>query len=405
MVFCVCLNKGHQIRGQNRKMRVMDQIGKEQIIQDYLSGNCDRKAEQELNDWLEESVENQEYFKVVSRTFYRLRWSERWNKIAHEPTSQQVLRKVSQRRWRTRLTVYAAAIALLVVSGMVIALLSRPNDSSSRMVGDIQLSERALPTLTLDDGQVIALEPVNRSRLGGENILLTDSGRLEYIPLPDTVTFEEKYNTLTVPRGTHFQLVLADGSRIWLNAGSELKYPRNFSGKQRKVYLKGEAYFEIIRDTLSPFIVHTHEMDLRVLGTTFNLQAYEDEASIVATLISGKISQYYPEIDREIVLSPLQMSAYDRSTGELDVRKADVAKALAWKENKILVREDRLEDILRQLSRWYDFKVVFTHPELKDIRFHLHSELHDNVQVILDRIAETNGIRVNNINDTLYISR
>ena len=126
------------------------------------------------------------------------------------------------------------------------------------------------------------------------NILQHDSGSLSYTPIRDTVPIKITYHTLTVPKGCEFSLTLSDGSHVWLNAGSKLKYPEVFAGDHREVYLEGEAYFEVTRNEQASFSVHTRDMNLQVLGTSFNIKAYPDETETVTTLLSGSIEQHYP---------------------------------------------------------------------------------------------------------------
>ena len=236
------------------------------------------------------------------------------------------------------------------------------------------------------------------------DIRQTDSARLEYTPVSDTMDSEIHYNTLSVPKGCEFSLALADGTRIWVNAGSTLRYPERFAPGKREVFLSGEAYFEVARDTANPFFVKTDRMQLQVLGTSFDISAYPDDPAITTTLLTGSVSQKF-ESGRQTLLRPSQQSVYTVATGTARLQAADIDAVLAWKNGKFIARDERLEDILRRLGRWYDFQVVYTHPRLKDMRFHIHCERYEKVMDILERVQETYGIRFMEHNGTIYVSQ
>ena len=191
---------------------------------------------------------------------------------------------------------------------------------------------------------------------------------------------------------------------MWLNAGSSLRYPEAFVGGQREVWLAGEGYFEVECDERRPFVVRTEGMDLRVLGTSFDISAYPDDPAITTTLLTGSVSQKF-ESGRQTLLRPSQQSVYTVATGTARLQAADIDAVLAWKNGKFIARDERLEDILRRLGRWYDFQVVYTHPRLKDMRFHIHCERYEKVMDILERVQETYGIRFMEHNGTIYVSQ
>lgn len=237
------------------------------------------------------------------------------------------------------------------------------------------------------------------------NILQHDSGSLSYTPIRDTVPIKITYHTLTVPKGCEFSLTLSDGSRVWLNAGSKLKYPEVFAGDHREVYLEGEAYFEVARNEQASFSVYTRDMNLQVLGTSFNIKAYPDETETVTTLLSGSIEQHYPSSRQTLKLLPSQQSHFDCHTGNLQILEADPEEVLAWKNGKFIARDKTLEEIFRELTRWYDFEVVFTRPALRQLRFHLHTNRYASIREILDNLQSTNGIHFSYIGNKIYISQ
>ena len=334
---------------------MIDKNEKETRIREYLSGELSKAEEREFNEWLAGDMDAQRIFAERVKEFHLVRWAKRWEAIDNDEARKQVVGRVRRHRLRVGIVRYAAVIAVILVSG-----------------------------LTVWNWQ-------QRSP--------------EYVAKSDSIAGQVEYNTLVVPRGCEFNLVLADGSRVWLNAGSSLKYPETFSNGERRVYLNGEAYFEVEHDAEAPFIVNTESMDLQVLGTSFNIKAYDDESMVITTLVTGKIRQEFPEVGKDITLTPSRQSIFDRVSGKLETKQADVRETLAWKEGKFIANDERLEDIFRQLSRWYDFKVVYTRPSLKDVRFYLHSNRYAEVKTILEYLQTTKGIRFTYADKTIYVSQ
>ena len=385
----------------------MDKNEKEIRIREYLSGELSEVDEREFNEWLGGDAEAQRIFKERVKQYHLIRWAERWEMIDDNEARKRVVARVRRHRSRIGLIRYAAVIVVIVVAGLTIW------NRQSRPTGPVALTVVSVPAvnvpvLKLADGKEIPIFPQNAEIIRSTrrvDIQLADSGRLEYVAKSDSMAGQVEYNTLVIPRGCEFNLVLADGSRVWLNAGSSLKYPETFSNGERRVYLEGEAYFEVEHDENAPFIVNTKAMDLQVLGTSFNIKAYDDESMVITTLVTGKIRQEFPDAGKNITLTPSRQSVFDRVSGELKTQQADVRAALAWKDGKIIANDERLEDIFRRLSRWYDFKVVYTQPSLKDVRFYLHSNRYAEVRTILEHLQTTKGIRFTYAENTIYVSQ
>jgi len=217
-------------------------------------------------------------------------------------------------------------------------------------------SDRAI--LTLADGSMISLDSIpigHRFIQGATTITKTGEGQLIYKVAPGG-NASENHNTITTPRGGRYQLVLPDGSHVWLNAGSTVTYPVAFAGNQRKVDLAGEAYFEITHNRNKPFHVHTGRQDIEVLGTHFNVMGYDDEKNTTTTLLEGAVKVSY---DKKVaLLDPGQQSITKDDAIEI-VSKTDVEKTVAWKDGWFEFDNASLPVIMRQLSRWYNIDFVY----------------------------------------------
>ena len=163
---------------------------------------------------------------------------------------------------------------------------------------------------------------------------------------------KEEYNSLKIPVGGFYKLVLSDGTKVWLNADSELKYPVRFVGGKREVYLKGEGYFQVSKDSCRQFIVHLQNSEITVLGTAFNVSAYEDEAHVYTTLEEGRVAFYSRQNKQRILLKPGMQSDMEVATGKTVVSEVDPSLYSAWIEGRFVFQSLDLESILRQLQRW-----------------------------------------------------
>ena len=224
--------------------------------------------------------------------------------------------------------------------------------------------------LMMADGKEVVLEQ-------GQNLNILLNERVRVATSSQGIVYEEygkgmvteEYNKLTTPVGGEYSLVLSDGTKVFLNADSELKYPVEFSDGKRIVDLKGEAYFEVHKDSLRPFIVRMNGAEVTVLGTSFNVNTYGDDGQIYTTLVNGSVRVSSVKNGQAEVLKPGMQSVMDVQSGQLTVREVDVEPYVAGREGRFVFRTMTLDLIMRQLQRWYDFEVFYQNPELKDYEF------------------------------------
>ena len=224
--------------------------------------------------------------------------------------------------------------------------------------------------LMMADGKEVVLEQ-------GQNLNILLNERVRVATSSQGIVYEEhgkgmvteEYNKLTTPIGGEYSLVLSDGTKVFLNADSELKYPVEFSDGKRIVDLKGEAYFEVHKDSLRSFIVRMNGAEVTVLGTSFNVNTYGDDGQIYTTLVNGSVRVSSMKNKQEEILKPGMQSVMNVQSGLLTVRKVDVEPYVAWREGRFVFRAMTLDLIMRQLQRWYDFEVFYQNSELKDYEF------------------------------------
>ena len=177
------------------------------------------------------------------------------------------------------------------------------------------------------------------------------------------------YNTMRIQVGGFYQLALSDGSKVWLNSMTEFRFPVAFTGEERKVYLTGEAYFEVAPNSKHPFIVVTEEgMEVKVYGTEFNMNTYQ-HGVVQTVLVSGKVGIRVNATGKEVMLAPRQMAEYSEKTGMVRVEDTDPYRYIAWKDGEFVFERETIEEIMERLGRWYDVKVFYENESLKQKRF------------------------------------
>ena len=213
--------------------------------------------------------------------------------------------------------------------------------------------------LTLADGRKISLTDAKNGQLAeqsGIKINKTADGQLEYtISNSDNSSQSISYNTIETPAGGQYQINLPDGSKVWLNSASSLRYPVRFVGKERRVEISGEAYFEVAHNSRMPFKVANASQTVEVLGTHFNIMAYPDETSTKTTLLQGSVKII--KENKSIIISPGQQTRV--KDGNIDVVNVDVNEATAWKDGYFMFKSEDIQSIMRQISRWYNLEVTY----------------------------------------------
>ena len=300
------------------------------------------------------------------------------------------IRKRKLRKWR-RIGYAAAAILLPFVLSISLYPESEQKNIPIQSTEIIPGTYQAV--LTLSNGQDIFLSPITEKNKLEATTATLEGNTLVY-PETDTTT-APVYHKITIPRGGEYILRLADGTRVWLNSETELEYPVVFTEKQRQVFLKGEAYFEVAPDSLHPFIVKTKDMDVMVTGTEFNVKAYSDEMNVQTTLLQGVVTVFSGfEKKEKMEIKPNQQAEWCRRSVKMRVREVDPDLFMAWKNGRFIFRQDRLEDIMRTLARWYGVEVVYLDESVKSMLFAGKLDRSEEITPILDVLRTTDKLSV-----------
>jgi ferric-dicitrate binding protein FerR (iron transport regulator) len=330
------------------------------LYEKYLAGKCSKKEQAELENYQDSFELKEQQWNVRS-----MGNSEEIKQSIQEDLNYSIQEHSKYRifRFRAWQSAAAAAILILLTAGIyyyqnspepVIVKTETPRFRNDVAPGN----NKAI--LTLDDGSKINLDDAKTGILASESnidIKKTGAGQLEYAAGTQSVK-TVKYNILSTPMGGEYQLVLPDGSKVWLNSGSTLRFPTAFIGSERIVELKGEAYFDIAKNPKMPFLVRTNNaMDIKVLGTQFNIMAYDDEKNINTTLIEGSVEVL--KGSGKTMLKPGQEAILNRGSGNIKVASADLEQAIAWKNGYFIFYNENIESIMRKVSRWYNVDVVY----------------------------------------------
>lgn len=387
-------------------MQLRDDDKIKQLILDHARGELDEAGEQELETWREKRVENEEMFQRVmsmenlEQGFLRFVKSpgaeeKTWNGILARTTRKAA--RVNRLRWIR----YAAMIALPLIVGGMIYFMSGSSDKHEVIAESVQiLPGKAKAELVLPGGDRVLLgEGGNSSvwngvRSSGDTLYYRESEELQ----PDE---KEELHVLRVPRGGEYTLVLADGTTVYLNAESELRYPKQFKGENRKVILVGEAYFDVYHNEQQPFLVEAGGMEVRVLGTSFGVRAYPEEENVLTTLVQGKVNV---EADGRVVrLQPGEQADYDKADKLLTTAKVDVNLFVGWKDGRLIFDNAPLEVILSELGRWYSFDVFYANENLKQIPYSLNVRKDEHISGVLKLIERTRKVKFEINNQTIIV--
>ena len=358
----------------------------EEIIIKRLSEEHLSEEESAFFDKWYQNSSNREYYNdllkirsgiIASQVKERIDKRKAWNQV-------RPARKISLIRTLLKF----AAIMILPLS-LGVFLLIRENKQEKVVYAEVPVQPgKKQAVLTLSSGQQVMLaDTIVHVNEKGMVISNFPDKELVYKIMNDTMKTETIYNTVTVPRGGEYKLVLADGTIVWLNSDSHIRYPVTFSGNTRQVELEGEAYFEVAKDVEKPFIVRMNEYNVRVTGTQFNVRNYSNE-SLATTLVEGGVQiEGKGKVDR---LRPGQQAVLENN--EIRIRVVNVEEQVAWRHGAFGFTQCRLENIMEELARWYDVDVFYMNQQVKDYHFSAWFKRSSSINEVINILEKTKKI-------------
>lgn len=384
------------------------------LIVRLIEGKITEYEKSKLDLWISESKENKQLFEKWTNPAFlekqmnswdETQMEERWKNLRAEISEAQGFSEFRGRRNIRRVFRYAAIfIGILLFSYAVLNIGKR---EERRSIAE-QPANQIVPLgnvaqLVLGNGQI-----VNLGNNPGETITEKDgttvhnrNEMLEYVaPANKEIVHEVVYNTLMVPLGGEYKITLSDGTKVWLNAASSLKYPTHFEGKERKVILTGEGYFEVTHDKEKPFKVQTGSSTIRVLGTKFNVMSYADEAKEKIVLAEGSVlvEQEMNGIKNEVMLKPGYGAIIEKRDGNIYTGKVNLDAELGWKDDLFVFDNETLSSIMKRMARWYNVSVKYEDNVDTSLHFTGRIRRFGDIRDVFHLISMTNRVKfeVNN---------
>ena len=387
-------------RGVIKIKTMKDKTISASLIYRKIEGKLSAVEEERFEAWLKEGWEHREYYERMRRMYQQENVQEvetgeiqeAW--VVFEKRVQGQRRIERRQRWVWVMSAVASVAIVICCCWFVYYRANREQKLNVAVQKIVPGQYNAV--LEMADGATYQLGEQQyflQERTG--NQIKVDSTVLSYLPVNNKSGLSQDivYNKLSVPKGGEYRIELEDGTKVWINSASRLRYPVVFSGDTREVYLEGEAYFEVRRDSSRPFIVHAGDQRVTVLGTSFGMTCYANEVNDYTTLVSGKVKVELQQGKQAFVLKPGTQVEYNKESGMVRERRVDVAEFVAWKEGKYVFKQKRLEDILSTLSRWYDFEVFYQNSEMKEVLFSGELRRFDDFNYLLQLIERTSDVK------------
>jgi len=383
------------------------------IIKHLEGARLTQAEQQELDAWLQASLQNQALFSKLTDTGYVRQELEKmygydaeagWEKIRSADGIQADAIPIQRSsRWQYWV---AAAVTLVAVAGAALFFINFSGKGAEAAhtpviaATDIPAPAISKATITLQNGKRIPVDSliIGRTALQGEtSVQKTADGQIVYMGDDERMS-EVHFNTLTNPRGSKvMQLTLSDGTKVWLNAESEIRYPVAFTAGQRKVEMKGEAYFEVAKDVQKPFIVQSDGATVQVTGTHFNVNAYTDEPALLITLLEGGV-----KVSKENNTVLLKPGGQAEVGGNIHINaNADIDQVMAWKNGIFSFNGTDIYTAMRQISRWYDVDIRFN-DAIKE-NFYGDIPRDSNISGVLNMLETTGSVHFKTIGNMIEV--
>lgn len=362
------------------------------LIFKELFGLADEHETLELKEWVDSSPQNRElYDRLRSLPFVEKAVTDDNRPMLRRVWQRICARTVTLRRGtgRRRMVKIAAAVMIPLLAASAVLFVGRYGGGGEMAVTDIPPGGPKI-VVTLPTGETVALH--------GDTTMMVDKGATQFISEDNTLTLladsaeagDAGFNVVTIPSGGEYTVRLEDGTVVYLNSESELKIPVKFGDSDRTVWFSGEGYFDVSRDAKRPFVVKTGKADVAVLGTEFNLRAYDDEERTVTTLVEGSV-EVASGTERVRITPGTQAKV--GNDGRFEVAEVDVYRYTAWKSGRIVFQNERTEDIMRELRRWYAFEVHYADESVKDRRFTMDIHKYNDIREVLNLMEKVNKIK------------
>ena len=386
-----------------------------ELIVKKIKGTINPEEIEELEKWINANPENSSLFKKVTDPMNQLEkleiytifekdksWSVMEDEIFHSRTTRFNTRRILS---------YAAAIVLpvIIAAGITFSYFGNRSKPTLTSIDSVIKPGSPKAVLVLSDGSSVELDEGEiLADLEQEDVTIrNENNTLSYSD--DFVSKRRQkviYNELRTPRGGGYNLTLSDGTEVWLNAGSSFKFPVSFTDSTRQVYLEGEAYFDVSHNG-KPFIVSSGNMDVRVLGTSFNISAYPEDSEIRTTLVEGIVRIDFTGNNESNsvseVLTPNKQALLKKYLSVISIEDVDIEQYTSWMQGKLEFSNETLDVVLKRLARWYDFEYEFENIQAKDYHFSARINNTESISTILEMLEMTTDVKFEFKENTIVV--
>lgn len=376
-----------------------------ELIYKQIIGSITEEEFHELQEWRKSNPKNEETYRRLIDIHFLEKEYHKYKTIEHTRPLEDMKSRIQRERFPKQIRFWkltSAVAATLLFAVCSITLWNTFENRSetytameniSSQIPDIEAG-KTQAILTLNDGSTISL--------GADS---TVNSQLIARQQSSSQNEAKKINNLTTPRGSEFMVMLEDSTKVWLNAESQLIYPESFDEKERRVKIKGEAYFQVAKDATRPFYVESSGITIRVYGTEFNINAYAEEKEVYTTLVSGSISlQHANESKSELVLTPGHQAIYNKDNKITSVKSVNTEAITSWHNGRFVFEEQTLEQIMKTLARWYNFEYEFDNENIRSTIFKGSAPRYANLSEVLSILEKSGDLVFKAKNDKIIIT-
>ena len=390
-----CRNIKHTMKEEFIYQAILSTLAHEATDEEQAAVDC----------WLAESEANREEYERLKELYEKSTTPRKpktfdiekaWEQVAGQTIHKKKKKNIAWKSWVSYAAFWAVAIGL----SMFLWVEFFHKESNMQ---DFKAYQE--PTLILDNGEQINLSKESFSRKHHEALMKNKADELLSYQSESAESGQASvYNRLIIPRGKTYQLILEDSTRIWVNSETELQYPNRFEADQRVVKLTGEAYFEVYPEENRPFLVETNGLTVRVLGTSFNVNAYQGDDCNSATLVEGSVV-VRTNNGKEQVMVPSEHVSFNLKKGQMTVEKVDTDLYTSWIHGVCIFKNKPLSEIMETLQRWYDFTVVYENETLKHTRFSLTADRKTDIDKLMEVINATSDVKLERKEKIMYVTK
>lgn len=376
-----------------------------ELIYKQIIGSITEEEFHELQEWRKSNPKNEETYRRLIDIHFLEKEYHKYKTIEHTRPLEDMKSRIQRERFPKQIRFWklTSAVAATLLFAVCSITLWNTFENRSETYTAMENISSQIPDIEAGKTQaILTLNDGSTSSLGADS---TVNSQLIARRQSSSQNEAKKINNLTTPRGSEFMVMLEDSTKVWLNAESQLIYPESFDEKERRVKIKGEAYFQVAKDSTRPFYVESSGITIRVYGTEFNINAYSEEKEVYTTLVSGSISlQQANENHSELILTPGHQAIYNKDNKITSVKSVNTEAITSWHNGRFVFEEQTLEQIMKTLARWYNFEYEFDNENIRNTIFKGSAPRYANLSEVLSILEKSGGLKFRAKNDKIIIT-